>query len=91
MANTATLRKDITQRQLEAFDDAVAELSPDGRLFNVKGIGKARGVLVRSAARAGWFDKDLTDNEIGDMTAGAIARLGQQVDDLYAELTNLPD
>lgn len=87
----ATLKTDILQSGLEAFEQYITDNAPDGLLMNVKGKAKLYGLLVRAAASSDWFDSPLTDDDIGDMKGSAVVRLGMAVDDLYSEMVNVPE
>lgn len=86
-----TLKKDITQRQLEAFEEALRDQSPDGHVANIQGIAKFTGVVVRAAARSGWFEKELTDDEVGDMTAVAVKKISDQTYEMYSDMVHLSE
>ena len=86
-----TLRKDIPQHALEALETYIEEHAPDGRLANIKFKSQLWGMLTRAAAHAAWFDKELTDAEIGNMKGKAVAELGMAVDDLYGEMVGVAE
>ena len=86
----ATLRGDIKQRDLEAFE---ADYNP--RIRNEKGEldlnGQQRfyGASVRAAVAAGWFTDLTTQEQVDALTGKEIRKLHNLVHELYGELTEL--
>lgn len=84
----ATIRRDLTQRDFEAFE---TDYNPrirgaDGEL-DLYGQQRFYGASVRAAAVAGWFTEPVTQEDVDAMTPKEVAALWKQVTDLYQELT----
>jgi len=80
------LKKKVTQRQLEDFEEA---LNRDGRFDELVGLSKISGRGLRSAIEAGWFDGVDDPAVVDDMTGGEVRKLFQQVNQFYAEATTI--
>lgn len=77
-----TLKKDLKQRHLEAFEAAFNEQDS-----TATGQSIIRRMTVDTALKAGWFG-DVEPN-LGDMTGREIAKLSEEVWALYRDLTNI--
>lgn len=78
--------KPLTQRDLESFGSAMSE-------EDTKSASQRRGANVRSAIRAAWFSElkpELTADIVGDQSPALIKLLGEWVEEVYREVTNIP-
>ena len=78
--------KPLTQRDLESFGGAIA---PE----ETKSASQRRGANVRSAIRAAWFIElkpELTAETVGDQSPALIKFLGDWVEEVYREVTDIP-
>lgn len=78
-----TLRTDLKQRHLEAFEDAFADQDKTRT-----GQSVLRRMTVETALNAGWFGDNVTV-ELGDMSGREVAKLADAVWSLYRDLTNI--
>ena len=86
----ATLRRDLTQRDFEAFE---ADYNPrirgaDGEI-DLYGQARFYGASVRAAAAAGWFTELVTQEQVDAMPPKAVAALWKEVTAIYQELTTV--
>lgn len=88
----ATLRGDIRQRDLEAYErDYNTRVRDDEGEINILKMGQMQvyGAAVRAAVAAGWFTDLTTQEAVDDLTGKEIRALHKQVDTLYQEMTTL--
>jgi hypothetical protein len=84
----ATLKKDIRQGALEAFELDYSyrlELDADG-VSTLHSQQRFWGATVRAAAYAEWFT-DLDMDGVDDLTAKEVRKLHTEVNALYTEMT----
>ena len=75
----------IKQRHLEAYEQAYA----DDKGPEIRGKGRIAGATVRWAIRAEWFDGDVTEEAVGELTFKETQKLCDQIDAIYAEITQI--
>ncbi len=80
----ATLKGDIRQRELEAFE----EFSNTDEFQTMRGLSRVRGAVVRAAVRAGWFS-DLALEQVENLKPREVNELFGAVQARYEELTAL--
>ena len=81
----ATLRDDLLQRDLEAYEDAINSAG----LSDMLGAQRIAGTVVRGAVKAGWF-ADLTNPDaVGDMAAKDVRALMKQINERYEALVTV--
>jgi hypothetical protein len=86
----ATLRGDIKQRELEAFEvDYNPRIRNDKGEIELNGQQRFYGASVRAAVAAGWFSDLTTQEQVDALTGKEIRALHAQVHALYGELTEL--
>lgn len=71
---------ELKQKHMEAYARNIRALKPSdvGSVFDLSGI-EYRGILVRAAIQAGWFEDVDPDTDVGEMTHKA-------TEDLYADI-----
>lgn len=79
----ATLRGDLKQRELEAFE---ADYGP--RIEGVTGAMRGKGAALRSAVIAGWFS-DLKLEDVDELSAKTVRELSDKVTALYADIIGI--
>lgn len=67
---------DLKQRHLEAFEDAYHAADVKDGLSNISGR------TVRAAIAAGWFGEGC-DADVGEMKAGEVRQLAQEINEAY--------
>ncbi|MHB0922608.1 MAG: hypothetical protein ACYC3H_01410 [Bellilinea sp.] len=80
--------KPLTQRDLEKFGEALAAEPTPAASASFR-----RGANVRAAIKAGWFEEltpAMTVDEVGDQPPSVIKLLGDWIDQVYGEVTNIP-
>jgi hypothetical protein len=84
----ATLRRDIRQGALEAFEADYSDrlVLDDEGVSTLRGQQTFFGATVRAAAAAGWFT-NLDADGVDGLTAKEIRKLHIEVNALYTELT----
>ena len=88
----ATLRGDIKQRDLEAYEaDYNQRVRDDAGEINILKMGQMQvyGAPARAGVAAGWFKDMATQEAVDDLTGKEIRALHKQVDALYQEMTTL--
>ena len=82
----ANIKDNLTQRDLEAFGAVMA--SESGR-----SASEHRGSNVRAAIIAGWFtelEPAMTADQVYDQHPAVIKLLGDWIDKVYGEVTEIP-
>lgn len=82
------LRKDILQRHLEAFEEAMGGMDGIASLATLKG-SRANGAICRAAIDADWFTNGFNADKLGEMTGGAAATLAGDVVKAYQEAVKI--
>lgn len=86
----ATLRGDLKQRELEAFEGDYNKRIRDAEgEIDVTGQMRFYGASVRAAVAAGWFTDLKTQEAVDDLTGKQVRKLHTEVQDLYTELTEI--
>lgn len=79
--------KRLTQRDLERFGEAISSEPP------ATSASQRRGANVRAAIKAEWFETlepAMTVDQVGDQEPAVVKFLGDWIDMVYAEVTNIP-
>lgn len=77
-----TLKRDLRQSHFEAFEEEFQSETPQG-------MSKTAGHVVRSAAKAGWFENGFKPEDVDNMKPAAVRELSRQIDQLYIDLTTV--
>jgi len=78
------VKDDLRQKHIEALMDAF-----DGE--NTQGIVRYHGAIVRSAIIAGWIESPaMKAEDVGDMYPAVIRFVGEALDKIYSEITEIP-
>jgi hypothetical protein len=80
------LTKDLRQRHLEAFEEHFWSAQGEKRW---QGKNRDNGLTVRSAIAAGWFSDAPDPDVVLEMKPSEVAKLAQQVNELYVEVTRI--
>lgn len=81
----ATLREDLLQRDVEAYEDAINGAG----LNDMLGAQRIAGTIVRGAVAAGWFTDLTMADDVGALKAKEVRKLYLAINERYEALVTV--
>ncbi len=74
---------ELKQRHVEALEEALPEIREKKPIAS-------NGLMVRTAFRSGWFEQQLTDEEVSDLPPGVVLKLANRISKEFARVLEIP-